>query len=106
MNNSKAHQELQGKIMLAVGSLSYIRVWERRVGLATPIGTDRKVYYGVKGEADIQGIIYPGGRALAIEVKTGNAVLSEDQRTWRAMFIKFGGLYIEARSVEDVIKSL
>lgn len=72
------------------------------MGLAKPIGSDRLVLFGLKGEADIQGILM-GGRAIAIEVKTGTGSLTPEQIAFKNMWEKFGGLYIEARSVEDVL---
>lgn len=105
MNNSKAHQDLVHQIMLEVGSLPQVRIWKRQVGLARWNFSDRLVHIGVKGESDLQGIIQ-GGQFLAIEVKTGVGKLSADQRRWRAMVIKFGGAYIEARDLNSCLQSV
>lgn len=99
---NKAHEELIDQILLAVGSSPRIRLWKRPVGF----DESRRIKYGIKGEADLQGIIAPHGRALAIECKTGSAVLNSDQKKWRAMFERFGGMYIEARSVDQVLTDL
>ena len=91
---------LVDEIMYAVGSLPNVRIWPRYVGY-----DDRaKISYGIVGEPDLEGIISPLGRMLCIEVKTGDAVLSKKQKIRRAMLEKFGALYIEARSVEQVLE--
>jgi len=102
MNNTKEHQKLVNDILLSVGSNPNIRVWIRVVGF----DFGRKIKYGIKGECDIDGIIAPSGRKLCIEVKTGDGKLSVDQKRYKAMVKKFGALYIEARSLEQVLTVL
>jgi len=71
------------------------RAWRRDVGLFyDQRGTLRRI--GTKGEADVQGIL-PGGRAIAIEVKTGNGRRTVQQRAWAAAWERLGGLYVVAR---------
>lgn len=71
------------------------RAWPRNVGLFRDVrGNPRKV--GVRGEADVQGLV-PGGRALAVEVKTGAAERTPEQRAWGRMWVAMGGLYVVAR---------
>ncbi len=105
MNNYAEHQKLLGEIMLAVGSMPEVRLWPRSVGCARHIHTNSIVRYGVVGETDIDGII-KGGRRLAIEVKTGRGKLSKEQESWRDMLIRFGALYIEARSLDQVVEEI
>ena len=57
-------------------------------------GVPRKI--GTVGEADIQGTM-PGGQSIAIEVKTGNAVRTKQQKAWAERFISIGGHYILAQ---------
>lgn len=102
MSQNKEHQKLVNEILLAVGSMPNIRLWKRVVGYDLV----KKIKYGLPGEADLDGIIGPHGRKLCIEVKTGTGRLSSDQKAYRDMVIKFGALYIEARSVETVLKAL
>lgn len=103
MNHSKYHSEFVNALILALGSEPGQRAFPRRVGLATPIGSTRKVYFGIEGEADIQGFtalkVTGGVFAIgwAVEVKTGSGRLSEVQRNWKAMFMSLGGRYVEAR---------
>lgn len=61
--------------------------------------------YGVPGQPDIGGIL-AGGRHLGIEAKMMGNVPSDDQLAYRAMFERFGGLYILAYSVDDVDRAL
>jgi hypothetical protein len=63
------------------------------------------VRFGVPGQADISGILV-GGRRLEIEVKGPTGRMSDQQRKFRAMIECFGGLYILARSVDDVTQAL
>jgi len=105
-NHSSAHSELLDDVLYAVGRLPDVRVWKRNVGLATPVHSSHPIYFGVEGESDLDGIIFPLGRRLAIEIKTGAGKLTGDQKKWRDMIIKFGGVFIEARSVEQCLKEL
>ena len=85
------------------------RAWRRDVGLFYDArGHPRRI--GVPGEADVQGIL-PDGRALAVEVKTGNAKRTREQIAWSKMWVGMGGVYALARysatgsqNGDDVIK--
>ena len=67
----------------------------REVGLFKDLrGNPRRI--GTPGEADVQGTL-PWGQSVAVEVKTGNATPSADQKRWGAAFRSKGGLYILAR---------
>ena len=112
MNNSAAHQKLVDDILFAFGSRPDVRVHTVKVGLAVPIGSNRPVYFGLKGESDIQGIVcvlikgQKVGIFLAIEVKTGSGKLSKDQGYYKAMVLNMGGIFIEARSVKESLQYL
>jgi hypothetical protein len=58
------------------------------------------------GEADIDGIVGPHGRRLAIEVKAGRDKQSEAQRSFQKMIESHGGIYIIARDVEGALAEL
>lgn len=98
--NSKylEHQKLVHEILLVLGALPHIRLWKNVVGF----DQFRSIKYGLKGSADILGIVAPEGKFLAIEVKTGHAKQSKDQQAFQAMVEKMGGIFILARSVIDV----
>lgn len=63
---------------------------------------------GLKGMSDLYGIIKINGvgRFIAIEVKTGKAVRTKEQKAFARMVQNLGGMYIEARSVEQVIDEI
>lgn len=99
---NKAHQELLHAVMIAVGSLPYVRVWKQNTGGAELNGSI--IQYGLPGAADITGILnhVSGlGLRLEIEIKTGTGHLSKKQINFKNMIDKFGGLYLECRSVEQ-----
>lgn len=60
---------------------------------------------GMRGVADILGVL-PGGRFVAVECKYGSGRLSPEQRLFRDRVTAAGGLFVEARSVEDVDAAL
>lgn len=82
--------------------------------------------YGTPGQADIQGLglvtstwflgkgitfgagVQPPqlGRFLAIEAKMPGRVWEDEQQNWAAMVKRFGGIYILARSCDDVERGL
>ncbi len=75
-------------------------MWRANTGGArTPSG--RYVKFNTEGTADHIGVI-KGGRFLAIESKAPDGVQSDDQRVVQRAIEERGGLYILARSVEDV----
>ncbi len=101
---------IQREIMLAVGNRPDVRIWRNNSGVARQRRKDgskgRPVKFGlVPGAADIIGII-AGGRFLAIECKTINGRLSQNQKQWRAVIERFGGLYILARSAQEAVTQL
>lgn len=79
-----------------------------RVGIYDPI---KKIYrrsYNinrVKGVSDILGIA-PGGRFLAIEVKTQSGKLSTDQRAFIRKVQDSGGIAFVARSAKSAVLEL
>lgn len=73
--------------------------------MALNIRTGKPFKYGLKGSADITGILQNGKR-LEIEIKTGNAVQSPQQKNFAAMIQKFNGHYFVCRSVEDALNSV
>ena len=94
---------IQNDILRAFGSKRWMRLWRANV-LAARMG-DRFVRAGVAGQADLTGIL-PDGRRLEIEVKSDRGRQTEDQRNFQRMIERFGGVYVLARSVEDVACAL
>lgn len=98
-NRMPSDTELKQIIKLAWGSHPQVRLWTNNRGVAK-FG-DRHVMFGVKGQADLSGILAPNGRRLEIECKSPDDEQSEDQKHFEAMISRFGGLYILAFSLRD-----
>ena len=94
---------IQNDILRAFGSKRWMRLWRANV-LAARMG-DRFVRAGVPGQADLTGILCDGKR-LEIEIKSDRGRQTEDQRNFQRMIERFGGVYVLARSVEDVARAL
>lgn len=99
--------ELNAEILLAWGAHPSVRMWRANAGQAwvPAAGGMRPVQMNVPGCADLIGLIL-GGRFLAIETKSASDRMRESQLAFRAMVERLGGLYIVARSVEDVDRVL
>lgn len=95
--------KIKNDILLRFGARADLRMWNNPTG-AVKVG-DRYIKYGLVGSADILGIL-KGGRFLAIEVKTATGRQSEPQKAFQRMIERFGGVYILARSAEDVEREL
>ena len=81
-------------------------LWRAATGkLLSPDG-QRYLYVGMKGCSDLIGLQRGIGRFVAIECKTGKSRLSDDQKRFRVMVLAMGGIYVEARVVEDVGREL
>lgn len=107
MNRSKAHHKLVKDIVIELSRDPNIRVWENPTGVARDIEDDERVIrFGLKGSADIIGVMGPHGKILCIEVKTGSAVQSTRQINFMNMIRERGGVYILARSVQDAVKGV
>lgn len=87
------HNELVRKVLLHLHTFGG-RYWQNEVAtLKTEYGY-RKI--GLHGSADILGLTSQG-IFVAVEVKTGKAVLAPSQLAFRDMIIKNGGIHIVAR---------
>jgi hypothetical protein len=58
------------------------------------------------GMADISGILGPHGQRLEIEVKVGRDRLRPEQKSFGEMIAAHGGLFIEARTLEQCCADL
>lgn len=99
--------ELTKAIILAVQDAypDRIRLWRNNGGAARG-ATGRVVRFGVRGQADITGIVGPNGNRLEIEVKTEGDKQSAAQQRFQAMIEMRGGVYILARSVDQCLLEL
>lgn len=91
-------------VLLAIGARPDLRVWRQNVGVAR-MPSGRIVRFGIPGAADISGILH-GGRRLEIECKSDTGRLSPLQYRFRRVIQHHSGLYILARSVDDVLREL
>ena len=96
-------KRIQNDILRAFGTRRWMRLWRANV-LAARMG-NRFVRAGVPGQADLTGIL-PDGRRLEAETKSATGRQTEDQRNFQRMIERFGGVYVLARSVEDVRRRL
>lgn len=93
-------REVLHSILVAWGSHPSLRIARVNTGGATIRG--RFVRFGVPGTADICGILAPTGRLIMIECKAATGKQREAQVTMERVVTQFGGLYVLARSLEDV----
>lgn len=96
-----AETKLVGDILRTFGSLPGLRLWRANTGAARD-RTGRVIRFGVVGQADISGVLAPHGRRVEIECKTATGRQTEQQARFQAMIEQHGGIYILARSVDDV----
>jgi len=70
------------------------------------VGADKKTFhlYGTPGEGDIFGILAPHGCSIWLEAKTGKAVQNENQKSFQATVMRYGGQYHVFHSVEQAIQ--
>lgn len=96
-------RQVQNAILRTFGTRSDLRLWRANVGVAR-IGR-RVVRFGVPGQADLTGIL-PGGRRLEIEVKSDSGAQTPEQRAYQRLIERFDGVYVLARSVDDVWRAI
>lgn len=101
-NGSRTHQFLVKRILARYGSSIFVKLWQNNTGSILVDG--RIVSFGLKGSADILGIACDG-KLIAIEVKTGSAKLTQEQKLFRRMVETMGGYYYEART-DDCLDEL
>lgn len=97
---------IQQNIRLALGQRDDIMMFRINVGKFRPLeGGARVIQSAPEGTPDLLGVISPG-RAFAIEVKTEKGRQRTAQVAWQNAWEKRGGIYILARSIEDVYRGL
>lgn len=97
---------IQQQIRLALGQRDDIMMFRINVGKFRPLdGGPRVIQSAPEGTPDLLGVIMPG-RAFAIEVKAPKGKQRTAQVAWQHAWEKRGGIYILARSLEDVYRGL
>lgn len=96
--------QIQAAIRLALGQRDDIMLFRINVGKFRPINgpQDRVIQSAPPGTPDLLGVIKPG-TALAIEVKDAKGKQRPEQVAFQKAWEARGGLYILARSVDDVL---
>ena len=108
---------LVADILNTFGKRPDLRLWRQNTGAARD-KTGRLIRFGVPGAADISGIWRreieehqgdgwdpawtPYGIRIEIECKSPTGTQTEAQRNWQRMIESMGGVYILARSLDDV----
>lgn len=105
MLSTELEHPIQTQIMLEFGSRTDMKIWRQNTGVAKTLDGQRFIRFGVVGCADISGII-KGGIRLEIEVKKRTGKQRKQQKAFQAMITAMGGIYIVARSVDDVYNGL
>lgn len=77
---------------------------ERLPGNKVLIHNAQPIKYNLPGTPDVLGCHI--GRATVIECKSGDGVLSEDQKKWRKAWERAGGVYIVGRQADAVVARL
>lgn len=112
--------QIQYDILRHFGSRPDMLIWRNNVGVGRTLQDDRVKRFGLPGSPDILGVLMirdsddlqripnhpPFGLALGIEVKTEHGRQSEKQQNFEDAFTKRGGIYVLARSIEDVEQAI
>lgn len=92
--------QLQDAIRLELGRDPDLVLWRNNVGMAW-MRNGAPVRFGVggSGAADLVGLYR--GRFVALEIKTSVGRLSPEQKTFRQLVERKGGIYVVLRSVDE-----
>ena len=95
--------DLVNDVLIAVTALPDGMFWRANTGVAVTASRN-VVRFNLPGTPDVLGVLR--GRAVAIECKTGSGRLRKKQPNWRRNWLLGHGIYIVARSVEQVLAEL
>jgi hypothetical protein len=98
--------QLQYEILRIFGARPDLRLWRSSTGKGISMDGRRVLSFGVTGQADLSGIVAGSGRRLEVEIKSATGRQSPEQVAFQAMIQRFGGIYVVARSIEDVERAL
>jgi hypothetical protein len=91
------------EILNYLDSRAGLYAWRNNTGAVKVEG--RWVRFGCPGSPDILAV-QAGGRMVGVEVKAALGSQSAGQKAWQRRIERLGGLYILARSVDDVRAAL
>lgn len=95
------HNDLVRDILVDISPLGM--AWQNNTGVLRD-ATGRPVRYGLPGSSDIIAVV--NGRFVGIEAKVGADRQRQNQADFATAVRKAGGVYILARSVDDVRHTL
>lgn len=95
------HTRVVSEILARCGARPDVRMWSNNSGVARGLTGNGMIHFGLKGSADILGILF-GGQFFSVEVKTGSAVQNQAQKAFQTMVEKFGGIYLLVNSAHQV----
>lgn len=95
------HSDLVNAVLLHLSPMGL--AWKNSTG-ALKDATGRLVRYGLPGSSDVLACI--SGRMVGVECKVGRDRQREHQARFADALHRAGGIYILARSVEDVTERL
>lgn len=98
-----AHESLLNQCRLYISEIGGLPVKIDTPGMLFD-KTGRPVRVGTKGVSDSLNCIR--GHFVAVEVKTGSGKLTLEQRNFGRAVERAGGVFIQARSVEDIERRL
>lgn len=85
-------------------------MWRNNSGAYKPEASGRFIRFGYPGSADILGLMPANsnrpGVFLAVECKSAKGKLSEHQQRFGQKVTESGGIYLVARSVDDLEREL
>ena len=97
------HEKYKHDAMLLLGSRLDTRCWPNEVGVGhaygdrfKPVDERRVIRYGLKGSPDIMGFtsICEVPVLFGVEVKSGNATQSKNQKNYEKLINTFNGIYL------------
>ena len=104
------HAEFVRNLLIELSKIQNVIVWPNQTGVAKSLTGERVIRYGLNGSADITGIAKCEksgiGIRIEIECKVGKDRIRIHQSQFRAMIQAHGGLYIEARNIQETVDTL
>ena len=76
-------------------------VWRQNTGAYKPEGSNRYIQYGTPGCADIIGVTQ-AGVFIAVDCKSAKGKLTDHQLRFRDRVLEKNGIYICAKSLDDL----
>jgi hypothetical protein len=100
-----SEKDIQVEILRALAGDRRLRLWRANSGKAVSFDGKRVVSFGVPGQADLTGVLQDG-RRLEVEVKDEHGRQSQQQLAYMRMIREYKGVYILARSPQEVLDEL